>query len=471
MTLLTIVNSSVISLTRTELQFNNDRINTDAITLLNLKSQISITKLKNFQNLAYVGTVSVGTPPFHQNFSVVFDTGSADFWIPSKDAFLSNSADSTFSTSNIQRFDPSASKNFKALNKTWSISYGTGNASGILGDDLVAIGTIEPFHQVFALANYVDYRVSSGIVYDGIVGLAFQEASESGAPSVVQTMKQQEKIGNAILTVDLGSSLIEIGSYNILENLTGANLSSSHFDSFDSLIGEVMRDPFLIASSENISRIKPENEGMWSVKIDVLVDDGLSGAISICDNQSDPCVGVMDTGTALFIMPYDRCLRFQSELQKVRPDCSIDYRSQWIITCGGEDYFDFATGIAAASSVLPVISIKIGGVLFNLTGDDYLLQSDSSSNGVQVLSIACDQEFSTFILGDIFLKKFIGVFDYDNEQVFVIQSLNRTRTDYDSPSYSLPWIALFLALTFSLICIIYIVRTTSSNNFPLRKRN
>ena len=37
--------------------------------------------LSNYYDFYYYGTVSVGTPP--QSFQIDFDTGSADFWIPS----------------------------------------------------------------------------------------------------------------------------------------------------------------------------------------------------------------------------------------------------------------------------------------------------------------------------------------------------------------------------------------------------
>merc|ERR1711968_44308 len=48
-------------------------------TTLNAATPIVI---KDFSNAQYYGQVSVGTPP--QNFNVIYDTGSANLWVPNK---------------------------------------------------------------------------------------------------------------------------------------------------------------------------------------------------------------------------------------------------------------------------------------------------------------------------------------------------------------------------------------------------
>ena len=87
--------------------------------------------LNNNSNMAYTGELFFGTPP--QKIRAIFDTGSANPWVITKQARETKS------------FDPKSSSTFvEPTDKQWtSITFGSGSLKGYFATDSVILGDPE----------------------------------------------------------------------------------------------------------------------------------------------------------------------------------------------------------------------------------------------------------------------------------------------------------------------------------------
>merc|ERR1712205_61687 len=75
--------------------------------------------LHNYKNTQFMGHIGVGSPK-PQNFPVVFDTGSSNFWIPSKEC-------EDVGCMRHNRYDKDSSDNFSMDGRPVHVKYGSGS--------------------------------------------------------------------------------------------------------------------------------------------------------------------------------------------------------------------------------------------------------------------------------------------------------------------------------------------------------
>ncbi|XP_071284318.1 pepsin A-like [Agelaius tricolor] len=316
---------------------------------------IAVEPLENYMDDEYFGTISIGTPP--QEFTVVFDTGSSNLWVPS--VFCSSPA-----CRNHNRFNPAESSTFLSTNDTLFIAYGTGSMTGVLGYDTVDVAGINVRNQIFGLAETEPGDFFYYTPFDGILGLAFPSIASSGATPVFDNM--------------------------MMENLVDRNLFSVYLSRDDEggsfvLFGAI--DPYY--TTRGISWIPLSAETYWQISMESV---SISGTPVAC---SSGCQAIVDTGTTLLAIPI-RALR--TLMMRLGASSSGE------ISC-------------EAIRNLPSLIFHINGKEFPVPPRAYVLRSNGyCSLGLQGMDVPTE-EGELWILGDVFIREYYVIFDRANNKV------------------------------------------------------
>lgn len=186
-------------------------------------------KVNDYEDVEYIGNITIGTPD--QTFLVILDTGSANLWVPDTtcgsggsncqsfcsdadicqflcDASCCSGKSAAFKTDvhefanspkgacdTKRKFDSSKSSTYVKNGQSWEIEYGTGSASGFLGQDTVRFGDagtdqlVVPkttFGQATSIASFFAQDP-----IDGILGLAFTSlAVDNVVPPLINAINQ-----------------------------------------------------------------------------------------------------------------------------------------------------------------------------------------------------------------------------------------------------------------------------------------
>ncbi|KAM7109687.1 pepsin A-like [Ciconia maguari] len=309
----------------------------------------SFEPLQNYMDNEYYGTISIGTPG--QDFTVIFDTGSSNLWVPS--VYCSSPA-----CSNHNRFNPADSSTFIGTNDTLEITYGTGSMTGVLGYDIVTVADINVIDQIFGLSETEPGDFFYYTPFDGILGLAFPSISSAGATPVFDNMMMEHLVARDLFSVYLSK-----------------NEQSGSFVLFGAI------DPYYTVNG--ISWIPLSAETYWQITMDSVSIGGERVACSL------GCQAIVDTGTSLLAVP-NRAL---SAILN-----ALGANSNGEINC--KDV-----------STLPDVVFHMNGKAFPVPPSAYVIDMDGYCIlGFEGMDVPTESG-EIWILGDVFIREYYVIFN------------------------------------------------------------
>ncbi|XP_062206289.1 aspartic proteinase oryzasin-1-like [Phragmites australis] len=230
-------------------------------------NQEDIVALKNYVNAQYFGQIGVGCPP--QNFTVVFDTGSSNLWVPSAKCIFS------LACFFHPKYESRQSSTYKENGTPASIHYGTGAISGFYSEDQVTVGNLVVQNQEFIEATYEPGFTFLAAKFDGILGLGFKEISVEGSVPVWYNMVGQGLVKEPVFSFWL-------------------NRNPKEQDGGEIVFGGA--DPSHYKGSHTYTRVT--RKGYWQFEMGDFLIGGKSTGICV-----DGCAAIADSGTSLIAGP------------------------------------------------------------------------------------------------------------------------------------------------------------------------
>ena len=295
-----------------------------------------------------------------QTFKFVPDTGSSNVWVYSHSCW--SPACWTHST-----YDSSKSSTYQKDGKKFSITYGSGSVSGFQSVDNIKFGDYEVDGYTFFEATSVSGVSFLASKMNGIIGLAFRTIAVNDENPLYLAIEDQYKL-SGVFSFFLGhtseQSVLTLNGYD-----------KQYFK------GDIKWEPVVL-------------ERWWTIQA--------SGITVGTSQKTISQQAIVDSGTSLLVGPSS--FLGDAAALSVKSDCSN-------------------------KSSLPTITITLSTGDYTLTPDDYVLEisTGSSMYGASaecLLGIQAQDSFPVVILGDVFMRKYFSIFDYDNKRVGLAEAVH-----------------------------------------------
>ncbi|XP_022229033.2 aspartic proteinase A3 [Drosophila obscura] len=317
----------------------------------------AIEPLFNAYQTQFYGPCLVSDQPF----TVQFDTGSSDLWIPN------SNCTSCIKTCGNAVFQTSKSKTFKANGNPFSIKYGIGKVSGVIASDTVSVEQISIENQGFGLVS----QTATCSSFDGIFGMAYKAIAATGQTPPFYSMIEQKLVDKPIFSFHLKSNTSDGGS------LILGGFNSSLFQG-------------------SLTYVNVTQQKYWKFTMDYI------GFPSKKCRRCNGCQAIMDSGTSLLIGPTE-------DIKQLNTKVGATYNSTnglWEVPCGRISY-------------LPVLELGIAGKKFKVRPQEYIIAFEENVCISGFMELA---GLNFWIIGDVFFREHYLVFDLEQNRIGIAKA-------------------------------------------------